>query len=69
MHFSKTIKHVLGHRIELKSLHLGNDGDWKNLDERYKSEFLKKVKDYQVKLKNASHNTRVFLMRYWSDGF
>ena len=46
------------------------DSDWKNPDGRYKSESLKKIKEkvkYQKKHKNASQNTRVFLIRLSSD--
>ena len=63
---------MLVHGYELKSLDINCDNDWKHPDGRYKSKFLKKVRDkvkYQVKNKNAPQNTRVYLMRLWSDGF
>ena len=52
-------------------MHLDTDSDWKHPDGRFKSEFWKLARDeveYQVKYNNAK-NTRVYLMRLWSDGF
>ena len=52
-------------------MHIDTESDWKNPDERYKSEFLKKVKDKvedQVKHNDTPQDTRVYLMRLWSDG-
>ena len=63
---------MLGHGVEPKSLHIDIDSDWKYPDARYKSEFLKKVRDkmeYKVINYNAPQNIRVDLMRLWSDGF
>ena len=37
----ETINHMLGNEVELKSLDINCDSDWKNPDGRYKSEFLK----------------------------
>ena len=36
---------MLGHGINVKSLHIDTDSDWNNPDRTYKSEFLKKVKE------------------------
>ena len=72
MELNETISHMLGHQSDLKSLHIDTDIHWKHPDGRYKSEFLKKVRDkveYQVKSNNMTQNTRVYLMRLWSDGF
>ena len=69
---NETLNHMLGHGYELKSLNVNCDSDWKHPDGRYKSEFLKKVRDkveYQVKNNITHQNTRVCLMKQWSDGF
>ena len=70
--WNESINQMLGHGIELKSLHLDTDSDWKNPDGRYKSEVLKKVREkveYQIKHINAPQNTRFYLMRFLLDGF
>ena len=70
--FNETINHMLGYGIELKSLHINCDSDWKHPNERYKSESLKNIKDrleYQVKNNNTPQSTRVYLMKLWSDVF
>ena len=41
---NETINHMLGHGIELKSLHLDDVRDWKHPEGRCKLEFLKKVR-------------------------
>ena len=64
---NEMIPHILSHGVELKSLHNDTDSDLKDTDERYKSEFLKKVRE-KVEY-HAPQNTRVYLMRFWSDGF
>ena len=69
---NETINYMLGHGIELKSLHINTDGDWKHPDKRYKSDFLKKVSiklKYQIKNNDEHKNIRVYLMRLWSAGF
>ena len=42
---NEIISHMLGNGIELKSLHMSCDSDWKHPYARYKSEFLNKVRD------------------------
>ena len=39
------MKYILHYGIELKILKLDSDSEWKDPDGRYKSEFLKKVKE------------------------
>ena len=54
----------------MKSLHVNTDSDWKHPDGRYKSEFLKKVREkvkYQVENNDAPQGTVVYLMRLRSD--
>ena len=50
---NKIINHMLGHVLDLKSLHIYTDSDWKHPDGRSGSEFLKKVwekVEYQINL-------------------
>ena len=69
---NETLNNMLSHGIELKSLQIDTDSDFKHPDERYKSEFLKKAREkveYQVKSNNSPQNSRVYLIQLWSDRF
>ena len=68
---NETINHMLCCGVKLKSLHINFDSDWKHPDGRYKYFFrngIYKLK-YQGKTNTVHQNTRVYLMRLWSDGF
>ena len=63
------INHILAMEIDIMSFHAGHEKDWVDQSGCYETNFLSDLYQNISTMKDISMETRVILVRVWSDGF